>query len=67
MAGLPNAYATTLTSDAEASTNGLICPLSSQFQTVMHHMGGFEQHPTLAVAVSGGADSMALMLRYKII
>ena len=33
---------------------------SSEFHVLMERLGGFEKHPTVAVAVSGGADSMAL-------
>lgn len=31
-----------------------------EFRSLMDALGGFEKHPTVAVAVSGGADSMAL-------
>ena len=33
---------------------------SSEFHVLMERLGGFEKYPTVAVAVSGGADSMAL-------
>jgi tRNA(Ile)-lysidine synthase len=36
--------------------------LTSRFNIEMTHLGPFEHHPRLAVAVSGGADSMALTL-----
>ena len=36
--------------------------LPEQFASAMLKLGGFEAQPTLAVAVSGGADSTALML-----
>lgn len=32
----------------------------TEFGTLMARLGGFEKNPTVAVAVSGGADSMAL-------
>lgn len=34
---------------------------ASEFSEIMNHIGYFETAPTLAVAVSGGADSMALL------
>lgn len=36
--------------------------MHTQFADALHAIGGFETPPTLAVAVSGGADSMALLL-----
>jgi tRNA(Ile)-lysidine synthase len=36
--------------------------LASAFTTAMDRLGPFEPHPALAVAVSGGADSMALAI-----
>lgn len=37
-------------------------PLPDYFSATMQNMGGFEPQPHLAIAVSGGADSMALCL-----
>ena len=34
----------------------------TEFRAMMGRLGRFEKHPTLAVAVSGGADSMALAI-----
>src|SRR5258708_24744501 len=50
--------ASPLPSSAEAAA-----PLSADaFATLMAPLGPFESHPFLAVAVSGGADSLALCL-----
>jgi len=34
----------------------------TEFYALMDRLGGFETYPTIAVAVSGGADSMALVI-----
>ena len=34
----------------------------AEFHALMGRLGGFEKNPTVAVAVSGGADSMALAI-----
>lgn len=34
----------------------------AEFRALMAHLDGFEKHPIVAVAVSGGADSMALAI-----
>lgn len=37
-------------------------PFIADFEQAMHRLAGFEARPHLAIAVSGGADSMALVL-----
>jgi tRNA(Ile)-lysidine synthase len=44
----------------EVALSGISAPLADYFAAAMDRLGPFEPNPALAVAVSGGADSMGL-------